>query len=66
MTDFRYEGITGFLILAADAQRESGVTFEKALETVIAAHEPKSEPESNVVRMADHVRRKAEKTIGAL
>jgi hypothetical protein len=57
-------GIFGYLFEAAALQRETGVTFDEALQIVDAAHTP--EPESNVVRMSDYVRRKDEKTIGAL
>lgn len=46
--------------------RETGVTFDEAKEIVYAALEPKPEPESNIVRMSDYVRRMEEKTIGAL
>jgi hypothetical protein len=57
-------GIFSYLFEAQDVIRQTGVTFDEALAIVHAAHAP--EPESNVIRMADYVRQKDEKTIGAL
>jgi hypothetical protein len=57
-------GLLDYVFEAAEIVRESGVTFDDAMAIVHAKHEP--EPESNVIRMADYVRQRAEKTTGAL
>jgi hypothetical protein len=50
-------GLLDYVFEASNIVRESGVTFDQALEIVHAAHAP--EPESNVIYSVDFSRRRA-------
>jgi hypothetical protein len=49
-------GLVDYIFEAAKVVRESGVTFDQALEIVQAAHAP--EPESNVIYGVDFMKTK--------
>jgi hypothetical protein len=71
MTDLRYAGLWGGITEAADIAKQRGITCEEAYRInqrkARRAHKPKPPPpESKVISMAAFVRKKAEKTIGAL
>jgi hypothetical protein len=60
-------GILAYVFEAQNVIRETGVTFDEAMEIVKVAHEPKPEPESNVVYGVDFLNKKPKgETIGAL